>query len=410
MAIPPLKESEDKGGDSFNFREFCNRFIPPKPFDLVELMESSSNEFQVAGHSGFLTNRPAQCLKPINPKCVRSRREHLFYQMAKHFKHCTDPGSVKLYYKDFKLLRHPDKECHCQINPDTFKSINMNIPDFLAVKHLTLQDDDFATNEEKQKAFLDELYNDGVWCPCYGNDRQAKNKCSADYNQENFICMEDLHAHCKTPCVLDIKVGRTTYDPMANEAKVQEQSTKYPRVRDFGFRVLGMHTGLINRDKSYGKSLDNQEQVFEAIESFFESLYHMDRKVVVIGKMLDRLERILEWFETMNNNQIRFYSSSLLFIYDSGIRKNEEENNEETLKRLGQSVRVGMIDFAHVFHSHDPPEGPSRSGSGTSIFTSGNLNKDDNYLYGLRRLVKFFIMLNRQHRIRLRSEQQVQQQ
>lgn len=367
-------------------------------------MASTSSNFQVAGHTGFLTTGQAQCLKPINLKCSRSRREHLFYQLAKFFQHSTDPNGVNLHYKDFKLLIHPDKQCDCLIDPQTFRSINRNIPKFISVKHLTLEGDDFPMNQVKQEAFLDELYSDDVWCPCYASDPSTTNKCPSDFNQENYICMEDLHAHCETPCVLDIKVGRITYDPMANETKIQEQSTKYPRVRDFGFRILGMRTGLANRDKSYGKSLDNQEQVFEAIESFFESLYQTDRKVVVIGKMLDRLEAILEWFETMNNNQLRFYSSSLLFVYDSSLRKSQQETNEEALKRLSQSVRVGMIDFAHVFHSHDPPEGPSRSGSGTSIFTSGELNKDDNYLYGLRRLVKFFIMLNRQHRIRLQNE------
>ena len=47
-----------------------------------------------------------------------------------------------------------------------------------------------------------------------------------------------------------------------------------------------------------------------------------------------------------------------------------------------ESVRVNMMDFAHVFHSHDLPEGPNRSGTTTSIRTSESLNEDDNYLCG----------------------------
>jgi len=206
-------------------------------------------------------------------------------------------------------------------------------------------------------------------------------------------------------------MGRITYDPMANEQKIHEQTYKYPRLRDFGFRILGMKNGYVNKDKEFGKTLGSQEQVFEAIESFFDPLQTCDRKCAVISRMLDILEYILEWFETMNNNQIRFYSSSILFVYDAALCNNND-SSAIVCERLAKSVRVNMIDFAHVFHSHDLPEGPSRSGSTTSIRTSESLNKDDNYLYGLRRLIKFFIMLNRQQRVhvaRLETIQQLQE-
>lgn len=398
------RTAQEKHQGKFNFRQFCNQLLPPQPFNLGQLLEAGASEYQVAGHSGFLTSEPAQCLKPFNIECARGRREHLFYQMVKYFLQRAEEKSQseKLYYKDFPLFIHPDERCDCLMDPETFRSVSRHIANFKHVKHLSLQGDDFEPNSEMQIKYANKIYSDNPYCPCYGTNRSAKDKCSMDYDLEDYLCLEDLHAHCLEPCILDIKIGRITYDPMATQQKIDEQTNKYPMLRDYGFRILGMKTGLETRGKEYGKRLESQEQLSGAFESFFNPLKSSEQKVTVIGKMLDRLERLLEWFETKNNNQLRFFSSSLLFVYDSRVSSpNDDKANSDTAsERLARSVRVTMIDFAHVFHSHNAPEGPSRSGSGTSICTSGSLNKDDNYLYGLRRLVKFFIMLNRQHRIR----------
>ena len=407
MEPPKTEEGGESKSDQTsitNFQKFRQNFVPPRPFDVTHVITTAPTNFQVAGHLGFLSNGLGQCFKPINLGCARSRREHLFYQMVNYFRNCKNPDDINLYYKDFLLFINPDKICDCRIDPETFKSITKITPKFSCARHLFLESDHRGSTAESLRKWIDQLYSENPRCPCYGTDPVAKKKCAVDFIPGNYICLEDLQAHCKTACVMDIKLGRITYDPIANEQKILEQRTKYPRVRDFGFRILGMKNDISTRDKSFGKSLQTQEQVFEGVESFFDALQSTASKVVVIGRMLDRLEHILEWFETKNNSQLRFYSSSLLFVYDSGVEVPDEEATQEVLDQLKSSVRVSMIDFAHVFHSHDPPEGPSRSGSGTSIFTSGALNKDDNYLYGFRRLIKFFIMMNRQQRTRLQKE------
>jgi 1D-myo-inositol-tetrakisphosphate 5-kinase/inositol-polyphosphate multikinase len=384
------------------FREIRTYFRPPEPFNVSKILEEAdrAEKFQqAAGHSGFMAGGNLECLKPINIKCVRGRREHLFYQMVALFKDRTDLDSKQFFYKDFKLFVDPAKPCECRIDPISFRTVHEFLPQFKHLKLWALHSDGFRSTPELQQRFEDQLYSETSWCPCYGEDKEAKQKCASDYNQENYICMIDHHAHCKKPCISDIKMGRITFDPMASKSKVKEQTEKYPRLVDFGFRILGMKTPHMIRDKQFGRNLMTQEQVFEALESFFQPLENSQRKVIVIGRMLDILERLLEWFETYSCNQIRFYSSSILFVYDAAADSDKADAEDQHILRA--SVRVAMIDFAHVFHSHDAPAGPSRSGSTTYIFNGGEQNKDDNYLYGLRRLIKFFIMLNRQHRARV---------
>lgn len=392
-------KSSERRGAYEDIRQF---FRKPVPFDISKILEDAdkAEKFQqAAGHSGFMCGDNLDCLKPINPKCVRGRREHLFYQIVSLFKERTDLDSEELLYRDFKLLIDPSKPCDCRIDPDSFRTVHEFMPQFKHLKHWAIRSDNFRSTPEMQQRFEDQLYSDETWCPCYGEDKVEKQKCASDYDQENYICMTDHHSHCRKPCISDIKMGRITYDPMASSSKVTEQTEKYPRLVDFGFRILGMKTPLAVRDKQFGRSLMTQEQVFEALESFFQPLENSQRKVIVIGRMLDILERLLEWFETKSCNQMRFYSSSILFVYDADA--DCEKFEAEVQMNLRASVRVAMIDFAHVFHSHTTPAGPSRSGSTTSIFHGGENNKDDNYLYGLRRLIKFFIMLNRQHRARV---------
>jgi hypothetical protein len=396
------QEQNESSSTNAVYREIRSYFRPPVPFNISKVLEEAdkAEKFQqAAGHSGFMSGDNLDCLKPINPRCVRGRREHLFYQMVNLFKERTDLDSKTLLYRDFKLFIDPSKPCECRIDPDSFRTVHEFLPQFKHLKHWAVHGDGLRTTPEMQQRFEDQLYSEDTWCPCYGEDKEAKQKCASDYDQENYICMIDHHAHCKKPCISDIKMGRITYDPMASPTKIAEQTDKYPRLVDFGFRILGMKTPIAVRDKQFGRSLMTQEQVFEALESFFQPLENSQRKVIVIGRMLDILERMLEWFETKSCNQMRFYSSSILFVYDCDADTDKPEAEDQF--NLKSSVRVAMIDFAHVFHSHDTPAGPSRSGSTTSIFNGGEQNKDDNYLYGLRRLIKFFIMLNRQHRARV---------
>lgn len=75
-------------------------------------------------------------------------------------------------------------------------------------------------------------------------------------------------------------------------------------------------------------------------------------------KYLAQLRSIQDWFEKDNIKKFKFISSSLLFVHDSTRTR----------------CTIKMIDFAHVF----PNE----------------LLKDDNYIFGLNKLIEYFDNLN----------------
>ena len=47
------------------------------------------------------------------------------------------------------------------------------------------------------------------------------------------------------PCIMDVKIGRKSYDPFASSEKIQQQVSKYPLMEDIGFLVLGMRVRVI---------------------------------------------------------------------------------------------------------------------------------------------------------------------
>lgn len=51
--------------------------------------------------------------------------------------------------------------------------------------------------------------------------------------------MEDLACRYKCPCIMDIKVGRVTYDPSSTKAKRLSEAVKYPEQEILGFRLTG---------------------------------------------------------------------------------------------------------------------------------------------------------------------------
>lgn len=337
--------------------DLYSKSIRPEIIENIDQLASNAN--QVAGHSGICTisDDPDVCLKPFNTDCVRGRREHMFYQLISFV---NEADEYSLAYKHFPLLTLPSQRdrCDCVIDVETLISLTKFVPKFYHVKYLSC-----AINPEE---FIQSVYSDNLKCPCYGNNPAEKSICAREYDKVNFLCLEDLTAHCSHPCVMDIKIGRITYDPMAIKEKVVEQSTKYERMREFGFRILGVKLGLELRDKTYGHSLETNEQVLDALDSFFRPLNTLRSKFAVISQIMNRLESLSSWFETKNINQLRFFSSSLLIVYDS--------------HQLAESVRVSMIDFAHVFHVHDP----------VSLI-------DNNYLFGLRKLKQFLASLMKKY-------------
>ena len=83
-----------------------------------------------------------------------------------------------------------------------------------------------------------------------------------------FIEMEDITEGMAEPCVMDVKIGRRTWDPLATPEKRATEELKYAATKKaYGFCIAGFQVyklptdGVEKYDKSYGKQLDEKSLV-----------------------------------------------------------------------------------------------------------------------------------------------------
>jgi len=160
------------------------------------------------------------------------------------------------------------------------------------------------------------------------------------------------------PCIMDLKMGRNTWEPTAPAKKRIEQATldKISTSVALGFRICGMRTWQLEkkeyiiRDKPWGMGV-KAIQMESSIRSFFNNGKNF--RVDLVTEILPQLYYVLEWFKAQRI--FRFYGSSILFVYDGA-----------TVER--PIIRVKMVDFAHTVRIRDG-------------------GKDDSYKYGLATLI-----------------------
>jgi len=179
-----------------------------------------------------------------------------------------------------------------------------------------------------------------------------------------FIKMEDVANGIRKPCIADIKIGKQTWDPFASTQKRMSENKKYSGTKSsLGFCIPGMSLYEVlskerqKFDKVYGRNL-NSGSVKDALRMYLNaSNRKLERQLV--SDFLRELHSIRLWFE--EQRLFLFFATSLLLVYDADLL-GEETNNF--------SVRVRMIDFAHVYPAHGM--------------------KDSNYLEGLNNLIQIF--------------------
>ncbi|CAG9858100.1 unnamed protein product [Phyllotreta striolata] len=150
-------------------------------------------------------------------------------------------------------------------------------------------------------------------------------RLSVEGETRDFIALEDLVEDFKEPCIMDIKIGRRTWDPDATLEKIRSEERKYQDCkRDLGFCIPGFqvyklsNNQLVKQGKEFGKSL-NKEGAEDAIKTFLNANECNDATAkpcrCLIVQFLAILWRILYW--ARNQRQYRFYSTSILLAYDA---------------------------------------------------------------------------------------------
>jgi len=175
---------------------------------------------------------------------------------------------------------------------------------------------------------------------------------------KNYVILEDLTKPYTKPCILDVKMGITSVGEDASPEKKEAMKKKDmgTTTHSIGIRITAMKvyqtaSGQYESfGKPWGKAVTDATMV-ESLQKFFHNGTHLRRDL--IAKFMEKLIPIQKFIESQS--VYRYYSSSLLFLYDG-----DESGSKE--------VDIRLIDFAHV---HEIKDG----------------GKDEGYIFGMKNLI-----------------------
>ncbi|CAG4988275.1 unnamed protein product [Colias eurytheme] len=138
--------------------------------------------------------------------------------------------------------------------------------------------------------------------------------------EQEYIIMEDLTVGMLEPCIMDVKIGKRTWDPLASEDKIARERSKYAACKSqWGFCIPGycvrrLDSGrLLRYGKDAGKRLRGH-MVTAAIKNYLNGLGARLCRALIL-QFLSSLWALQKW--AARQTAVKLYSASLLLAYDA---------------------------------------------------------------------------------------------
>ncbi|KAL1395743.1 hypothetical protein pipiens_011030 [Culex pipiens pipiens] len=192
-------------------------------------------------------------------------------------------------------------------------------------------------------------------------------KLPIDGKPVEFIKLTDLTHGMLEPCIMDVKIGCRTWDPLATPEKRKAEESKYQACKRNlgmcipGFQVYSIVNGRRMRyGKEYGKKL-TEVTVKDAFRKFLNADSGLCRQLLM--QFLSDLWNIQKWARTQTT--YRLYSSSVLLVYDARrlkpvLQYQTKSLNSSSAKLNNSSGNLSGTSPAHSSGSSSRPSSPTQ--------------------------------------------------